>query len=72
MVYVKHVTPGQGPFWHHRRNLNKLGRGPLGDATYIKALDLVVPDKIFSCFPYIRLCKTFDSWGGGAFLAPGV
>ena len=32
---------------------DKLGRGPLGEATCrpnIKALDFAVPDKIFSCF----------------------
>ena len=29
--YVKHVTPGAGPFWHY---LNKLDRGPLDGATY--------------------------------------
>ena len=25
-------NPGAGPFWPHGHNLNKLGRGPLGDA----------------------------------------
>ena len=30
----KHVTPGAGPFWPQWHKLNKLGRGPLGDATY--------------------------------------
>ena len=34
LVYVKHVTPGVGHFWPHGHNLNKLGRGLLGDATY--------------------------------------
>ena len=33
-AYVKHVTPGVGPFWPLGHNLNKLGRGQLGDATY--------------------------------------
>ena len=33
-VYVKHVTPGVGPFWPQGYNLNKLVRGPQGDATY--------------------------------------
>ena len=33
-AYVKHVIPGAGPFWPKGYNLNKLGRGPLGDATY--------------------------------------
>ena len=31
---VKHLTPGVGPFMAQGYNLNKLGRGPLGDATY--------------------------------------
>ena len=31
---VKHVTPGQANLVTHGYNLNKLGRGPLGDAKY--------------------------------------
>ena len=34
LLYVKHVTPGLGHFWPPGYNLNKLGRGLLGDATY--------------------------------------
>ena len=30
----KTCDPGAGPFWPQGLNLNKLGRGPLGDATY--------------------------------------
>ena len=42
---------GRGHFWPHQYNLNKIGRGPLGDASYqIKALGLTVSDKIFPCF----------------------
>ena len=62
--------PCSGPIiGPHGHNLNKLGRGPLGDATYhIKALVLVVSDKnILSYFPYISLCKTCDPWGGAIF-----
>ena len=33
-AYVKHVTPWGGHFWPQGYNLNKLGRGLLGDATY--------------------------------------
>ena len=33
-AYVKHVTAGAGPFLAQDYNLNKLSRGPLGDATY--------------------------------------
>ena len=31
---VKHVTPGAGLFLAQDYNLNKLGRGPLDNATY--------------------------------------
>ena len=34
LVYVKHVTPGRGHFWPQGHTLNKLVRGPQGDATY--------------------------------------
>ena len=33
-AYVKHVTHGAGQFWPQGYNLNKLGRGSLGDASY--------------------------------------
>ena len=33
-AYAKHVTPGRDHFWPKGHNLNKLGRGPLGYATY--------------------------------------
>ena len=33
-AYVKHVTPGVGPFWPKGHILKKLGGSPLGDATY--------------------------------------
>ena len=33
-AFVKHVTPGAGPFLAPGHYLNKLGRGPLLDATY--------------------------------------
>ena len=45
----KHVTLGWGLFWPQGHNLNKLGRGPLGDAKMyvpnIKAQGLMVSDK---------------------------
>ena len=34
LVYVKHVTPEAGSFLAPGRNLNKVVRGPQGDATY--------------------------------------
>ena len=43
-------TWGLGHFWPQGYNLNKIGKGSQGDATY-KALGLVVSDKkIFSWF----------------------
>ena len=33
-AYVKHMIPGVGNFWPQGHNLNKLGRGLLGDAPY--------------------------------------
>jgi len=32
--YEKLVSPGVWPFWPGGHNLNKLGRGPLGDNKY--------------------------------------
>ena len=34
LAYVKHVTPRGGLFLAQGDNLNILGKGPLGDATY--------------------------------------
>ena len=34
IAYEKHMTPGVGKFWAQGYNLNKLGRGSLGDASY--------------------------------------
>ena len=33
-AYVKHVTQGLGNFCPQGHTLNKIGRGPLGDASY--------------------------------------
>ena len=47
--------PRRDHFWPQGYNWNKLGRGPLDDIYYIpniKALDLVVSDKIFYVAPY--------------------
>ena len=65
------------PFWPNGDNLNKLSRGQLGDVTYqISSLyAFVVSDKkIFSCLPYISLCKRCDPLGVGAGpnFAPGA
>ena len=34
LAYVKHVTTGAGPVRPQGHNLNKLGKGPLDNATY--------------------------------------
>ena len=36
--HVFPVTPGWAYFWPQGHNLNKLGRGQIGDATYISRL----------------------------------
>ena len=33
-VSVKHVTSRVGPFWPHNHYMSKLGKVPLGEATY--------------------------------------
>ena len=62
-----YVTPEAGPFLPQEHNLSKMCKKPLDYGAYqicipnIKALCLVVSDKkIFSCFPYISLCKSCD------------
>ena len=34
LAYVNYVTPGAGQFLAQETNLDKLGSGPLGNATY--------------------------------------
>ena len=67
--------PERGHFWPQGHNLNKLGKGLLGDATFqiSRLWALWFQTRIFfSRFPYISQCKTCDTpgGGGGAFLAP--
>ena len=59
--------PEWGHFWPQEHNLNKLDGGPLDEASY-QISRLVVSDKnIFSCFPYISLCKICDPRGVAIF-----
>ena len=53
--YISHCR-GRGHFWPKGYNLNKLGRGPLGDAGF-RLED-------FSHLPFISLCKTIDPRAG--------
>ena len=64
---MKHVTPGQGLFWPQGHNLNKLGRGLLGDATYLISGLYALCHEDFLTFPNISLYKTCDP-GAGPFL----
>ena len=66
-AYVKHVTHGAGQFWPLGYNLNKLGRGSLGDASYqISRLYALwfQTRRFFYGFPYISLCKQCDPVAG--------
>ena len=49
-----------GLFGSEGHNLNKLGRGPLVDLTYIKAQCLVVSDKIFHITCELRVVPKFE------------
>ena len=51
-------------------NLNKLNRGPLGDAPYKISSPCGFRQEDISCIPYLSLCKTCDP-GVGSFWAPG-
>ena len=62
-AYVKHLTPQPGHFWSQGYNLNKLGRGLLGDAKYKGSMPCSFRQDFFHIFPIISLCKTCDPWG---------
>ena len=71
---VKHVTPGMGQFWSQGYSLNKLGRGPLGDATYqiLRPWALCFQRRrYFHVFPISAFVKHVTS-GAGLSLAPGA
>ena len=57
---------GRGHFWPQKHNLNKLGRGPQGDATnqILRHKALWFHTRCFHIFPYIRLYKTCDTGQG--------
>ena len=67
------MTPrGRAIFGPREIILNKLGRGPLGDATYqisrLYALWFLSDKKIFfMLLPYISQCETSDPLGGAIF-----
>ena len=73
--YEKLISPRAGPFWARGHNLNKLGKAPLGDATYqiSKLLALwfrrrrffkiiISLDLLMGCNPDGKIKK---SWGRG-------
>ena len=65
---------GWGHFWPQGYNLNKLGRGPLGDATcqISRLLALRFQRRFFLVFSYISLCKTIDPRDGAIFGPRGI
>ena len=69
-AYVNKVIPWQGHFWPQGHNLNKLGRGPLGDATYkiSRLYALWAQTRFFHVFPYVK----HGTPGVGPFSAPGA
>ena len=65
----KYVTPRVGPFMAQGHNLNKLGRGPLGDATYQIWFQT---RRFLPHTAYISICETCDPWGGAIFGLRGI
>ena len=55
------MTPGARPFLAQGACMVEVHEVML--VPNIKTLDLVVSDKMFSCFSYISLCKTCGSRG---------
>ena len=67
------MTPGAGPFFAQGHSLNKLGRSPLGVATYqIVRLQALWFQRFFHVFPYISQCKTGDPRVGPIFIPGGI
>ena len=59
-AYLNNMNPRWGRFWPQWPNLNKLGRGPLGDATYQISRFYALwcqSRRFFHVSPYISLCK---------------
>ena len=74
LILYKPETPAARPFfWAQGKICTNLVEVDLGCyIPNIKALDLVVSDKIFSGFPFICLCKTCDPQGGAIFGPRGI
>ena len=71
---MQNGTPGSAHFWPLMYNLNKLGRGPLGDATYqtSRLYALWFQTRRFHCVFPICLCKTCDLRGSPIFGLRGI
>ena len=68
------MTPGARPLFAQGHNLNKVVRGPLGDATYQISRPYALwfqTRNFFHVCPYINLCKTCDP-RAGPFFASGA
>ena len=55
--------PGRVHFWPQGHNLNKPGRGPLGDATYQISRPCGFREDFFSCFPFYK--PIYNMWPPG-------
>ena len=52
--------PGQAQFWPQGHHMNKLGRGPLEDATYQSSRAYSLGHEDFQKFPSLSLCDIRD------------
>ena len=68
------AKPGAGPFWPQGHNLNKLGRGPLGDAInqISRPKALWSQTRRFFMFLTIKAYVKPVTPEAGPFLAPGL
>ena len=67
---------GPGHFWPQGHNLNKLGRGPLGDAIHTNHQDSrpygFRQEDFFMFLLYVNQCKACAPWGGAIFGPSGI
>ena len=66
LLLFQHVTLGWGQFWSEGYHMNKIDKGPQGDATY-KALSLPVSEKNFEVGLLSSYVPTCDPQGGVSF-----
>ena len=71
-LFVKRLATGVGPFFGSRHNFKKIGRGPLGNATYQISRPSGFRQEGFTCFPCIKAYVKHVTPGVGQFLAPAA